>query len=72
MRIQILEYLLVRRVANKSDLRELTGLERAALDHHLRPLEEAGLVGVVDIMIDRVKNSLEKIFADIGKEIIKN
>lgn len=34
------------------------GLERAALDHHLKPLIEAGLVQTMDVIIDRVRNCL--------------
>ncbi len=58
VRIEILEYLKEKRIANKSDLLMKTGLERAALDHHLRPLINAGLVGILEITIDKVKNSL--------------
>ncbi|MFQ5832801.1 MAG: winged helix-turn-helix domain-containing protein [Candidatus Thorarchaeota archaeon] len=58
VRIDVLEYLLEKRVANKSDLLARTNLERAALDHHLRPLLAAGLIGIVDVTIDKIKNSL--------------
>ncbi|MHA2379550.1 MAG: helix-turn-helix domain-containing protein [Candidatus Thorarchaeota archaeon] len=58
VRMQIFEYLLERRVANKSDLLAETGLERASLNHHLKSLAGAELVGTVDVTIDRVKNSL--------------
>ncbi|MFW9800298.1 MAG: ArsR family transcriptional regulator [Candidatus Thorarchaeota archaeon] len=58
VRIDILEYLLERRVANKSELLARTKLKRAALDHHLRPLLTAGLIGIVDVTIDKVRNSL--------------
>ncbi|MFX0045904.1 MAG: helix-turn-helix domain-containing protein [Candidatus Hermodarchaeota archaeon] len=58
VRMQIFEYLLERRVANKSDLLAETGLERASLNHHLKSLSEAELVGTIDVTIDKVKNSL--------------
>lgn len=57
-RVRILEYLLVKRVANKGDVIEELGLERAALEHHLKPLLDAELVSVLDVVIDKVKNSL--------------
>ncbi|MHA1934679.1 MAG: ArsR family transcriptional regulator [Candidatus Thorarchaeota archaeon] len=57
-RVQILEYLLTKRVANKGDVIEELGLERAALEHHLKPLVEANLVSILDVVIDKVKNSL--------------
>ncbi|UCE11728.1 MAG: helix-turn-helix transcriptional regulator, partial [Candidatus Thorarchaeota archaeon] len=57
-RVQILEYLLAKRIANKGDIMDALGLERAALEHHLGPLTEAQLVGTLDVVIDRVKNSL--------------
>lgn len=34
------------------------GLERAALDHHLKPLTEAGLTQTMDVVIDKVRNCL--------------
>jgi len=34
------------------------GLERAALEHHLKPLVDAKLVSILEVVIDRVKNSL--------------
>ena len=57
-RVRILEYLLAKRVANKGDVMEELGLERAALDHHLKPLMDAELVSFLDVVIDKVKNSL--------------
>jgi hypothetical protein len=57
-RMRILEYLLEKRIANKGDIMAEIGLERAALDHHLRPLIDASLVGILEVTIDRVKNSL--------------
>ncbi|MFX0056312.1 MAG: ArsR family transcriptional regulator [Promethearchaeota archaeon] len=57
-RVRILEYLLTKRVANKGDVMEELGLERAALEHHLKPLVDAELVSVLDVVIDKVKNSL--------------
>ncbi|MHA2377837.1 MAG: ArsR family transcriptional regulator [Candidatus Thorarchaeota archaeon] len=58
IRTQILDYLLKKRIANKGDIMEELGLERAALEHHLRPLLDAQLVGTLDVVIDKVKNSL--------------
>ncbi len=58
VRIQILDYLLSSRIANKSDIMDEMNLERAALEHHLKSLTEAGLVGTFDVIIDKVKNSL--------------
>jgi DNA-binding transcriptional ArsR family regulator/ribosomal protein S14 len=57
-RVKLLEYLLEKRIMNKGDLMAELGLERAALDHHLRPLMEAGLVQTIDVVIDRVRNCL--------------
>jgi DNA-binding transcriptional ArsR family regulator len=57
-RVQILDYLLQKRIANKGDIMEALGLERAALEHHLAPLVKAELVGSIDVVIDKVKNSL--------------
>ena len=57
-RVRILEYLLTKRVANKGDVIEELGLERAALEHHLKPLVDAKLVSILDVVIDKVKNSL--------------
>ncbi|MFX1369133.1 MAG: ArsR/SmtB family transcription factor [Promethearchaeota archaeon] len=57
-RIKILDYLLVKRIANKGDIMDALNLERAALEHHLGPLVDAGLVGTFDVVIDKVKNSL--------------
>ncbi|MFW9802978.1 MAG: helix-turn-helix domain-containing protein [Candidatus Thorarchaeota archaeon] len=57
-RVRILEYLLTKRVANKGDVMEGLGLERATLEHHLKPLVDAELVSVIDVVIDKVKNSL--------------
>jgi DNA-binding transcriptional ArsR family regulator len=57
-RIRILEYLLKKRIANKGDIMDTLSLERAALEHHLSPLIEAKLVGTLEVVIDRVKNSL--------------
>ncbi|MHA2323673.1 MAG: ArsR family transcriptional regulator [Candidatus Thorarchaeota archaeon] len=57
-RVQILKYLLTKRVANKGDVMEELGLERAALEHHLKPLVDAKLVSILDVVIDKVKNSL--------------
>lgn len=34
------------------------GLERAALDHHLKPLVQSGLIQTMDVVIDKVKNCL--------------
>jgi hypothetical protein len=58
VRIQILDYLLVSRIANKGDIMDELNLERAALEHHLKPLIEAGIIGTIDVVIDKVKNSL--------------
>ncbi|MHA2602680.1 MAG: helix-turn-helix domain-containing protein [Candidatus Thorarchaeota archaeon SMTZ1-83] len=58
VRMRIFEYLLERRVANKSDLLTETGLERASLNHHLKSLAKADLVGTIDVRIDKVRNSL--------------
>ena len=33
-------------------------IERATLDHHLKPLAEAGLIGQIQVTIDKVKNIL--------------
>ncbi|UCH04097.1 MAG: helix-turn-helix transcriptional regulator [Candidatus Thorarchaeota archaeon] len=68
VRMQIFEYLLERRVANKSDLLAETGLERASLNHHLRSLAEAGLVVSVDVTIDKVRNSLCFLSASVSLE----
>ncbi|MHA2142841.1 MAG: helix-turn-helix domain-containing protein [Candidatus Thorarchaeota archaeon] len=57
-RVRILEYLLTKRVANKGDVMEELGLERAALEHHLKPLVDAKIVSILDVVIDKVKNSL--------------
>jgi DNA-binding transcriptional ArsR family regulator len=57
-RVRLLDYLLEKRVVNKGDLMAETGLERAALDHHLKPLVQAGLIQTLDIVIDKVKNCL--------------
>jgi DNA-binding transcriptional ArsR family regulator len=57
-RIKILDYLLSKRIANKGDIMDEMNLERAALEHHLKSLIEAGIIGVYDVVIDRVKNSL--------------
>ncbi|MFW9925560.1 MAG: ArsR family transcriptional regulator [Candidatus Thorarchaeota archaeon] len=57
-RVKLLEYLLQKRIMNKGDLMTEMGLERAALDHHLRPLKDAGLVQTMDVIIDKVRNSL--------------
>ncbi|MHA1959013.1 MAG: helix-turn-helix domain-containing protein [Candidatus Thorarchaeota archaeon] len=57
-RLRIIEYLLEKRVVNKGDILAEIGLERAALDHHLRPLIDAGFVGILEVVIDKVKNSL--------------
>ncbi|MFW9798976.1 MAG: ArsR family transcriptional regulator [Candidatus Thorarchaeota archaeon] len=58
IRVKILDYLLTKRVANKGDIMEALGLERAALEHHLDPLVKAKLVGTLNVVIDKVKNSL--------------
>lgn len=58
IRSKILEYLMKKRVANKGDIMVELELERAALEHHLKPLIEARLVGVIEVIIDKVKNSL--------------
>ncbi|MHA2021510.1 MAG: ArsR/SmtB family transcription factor [Candidatus Thorarchaeota archaeon] len=57
-RVRILEYLLTKRVANKGDVMDELGLERAALEHHLKPLVDARIISILDVVIDRVKNSL--------------
>lgn len=57
-RVKIMEYLLDKRMMNKGDLMEEFGLERAALDHHLRSLKEAGLVQTMDVIIDKIRNCL--------------
>jgi DNA-binding transcriptional ArsR family regulator len=57
-RIKLLDYLLEKRMVNKGDLMAEMNLERAALDHHLKPLIEAGLIQTMDVVIDRVKNCL--------------
>jgi DNA-binding transcriptional ArsR family regulator/ribosomal protein S14 len=57
-RIKIIEYLLSKRIANKGDIMDEMDLERAALEHHLKSLVEAGIVGIYDVVIDKVKNSL--------------
>ncbi|MDH4214049.1 MAG: ArsR family transcriptional regulator [Candidatus Thorarchaeota archaeon] len=57
-RVRLLEYLLEKRIMNKGDLMSELGLERAALDHHLKPLINAGLVQTIDVIIDRVRNCL--------------
>jgi DNA-binding transcriptional ArsR family regulator len=57
-RVKILDYLMKKRMVNKGDLMEEVKLERAALDHHLKPLIQAGLVQTMDVVIDRVKNCL--------------
>ena len=81
-RVKILEYLLAKRVANKGDVMEELGLERAALEHHLKPLMDAELVAIHDVVIDKVKNSLlfpvtsvslernPEISADVMSEVI--
>ena len=58
IRIRILDYLLSKRIANKGDIMDEMNLERAALEHHLKSLIEAGIVGIYDVVIDKVKNSL--------------
>jgi len=68
VRMQIFEYLLERRVANKSDLLAETGLERASLNHHLKSLAQAELVGTVEVTIDKVKNSLCFLSASVNLE----
>jgi DNA-binding transcriptional ArsR family regulator len=55
-RVKILDYLLQKRMVNKGDLMKEMNLERAALDHHLKPLIRSGLVQTLDVVIDRVKN----------------
>jgi DNA-binding transcriptional ArsR family regulator len=55
-RVRILDYLLQKRIVNKGDLMKEMSLERAALDHHLKPLINTGLVQTLDVVIDRVKN----------------
>ncbi len=57
-RVKLLNYLLEKRIMNKGDLMAELGLERAALDHHLKPLTDAGLVQTLDVVIDRVRNCL--------------
>jgi DNA-binding transcriptional ArsR family regulator len=57
-RVRVLHYLLEKRIANKGDIMKALGLERAALEHHLAPLVRAELVGTLDVVIDKVKNSL--------------
>ena len=57
-RVKLLEYLLEKRILNKGDLMAELGLERAALDHHLKPLIKAGLVQTMDVVIDKVRNCL--------------
>ncbi|MFW9768298.1 MAG: ArsR/SmtB family transcription factor [Candidatus Thorarchaeota archaeon] len=57
-RVRLLDYLLQKRMVNKGDLMLEMNLERAALDHHLKPLIDAGLVETMDVVIDRVKNCL--------------
>lgn len=58
VRVQLLEFLLEKRILNKGDLMAELNLERAALDHHLKPLVDAGLVQTMDVVIDRVRNCL--------------
>lgn len=57
-RVKLLEYLLEKRIMNKGDLMTEFRMERAALDHHLKPLIEAGLVQTMDVVIDKVRNCL--------------
>jgi len=57
-RVKILEYLLEKRIMNKGDLMAEFAMERAALDHHLKPLREAGLIQTLDVVIDKVRNCL--------------
>ena len=57
-RIKILDYLLSKRISNKGDIMDEMNLERAALEHHLKSLTDAGIVGIYDVVIDKVKNSL--------------
>ncbi len=57
-RIKIFNYLLSKRIANKGDIMDEMNLERAALEHHLKSLIDAGIVGSFDVVIDKVKNSL--------------
>jgi DNA-binding transcriptional ArsR family regulator len=57
-RVKLLDYLLEKRMVNKGDLMAEMHLERAALDHHLKPLIQAGLIQTMDVVIDRVKNCL--------------
>lgn len=57
-RVKLLDYLLEKRMVNKGDLMAEMNLERAALDHHLKPLIQAGLIQTMDVVIDRVKNCL--------------
>ena len=58
IRLHILEYLLEVRIANKSDIMDHFNIERATLDHHLKPLLQADLVGQIEVIIDKVKNIL--------------
>ncbi|MFW9849470.1 MAG: ArsR family transcriptional regulator [Candidatus Thorarchaeota archaeon] len=58
IRKKILDYLLTKRIANKGDIMDEMNLERAALEHHLKSLVDANLVGILDVIIDKVKNSL--------------
>jgi len=58
VRVRLLEYLLEKRILNKGDLMAELSLERAALDHHLKPLVDAGLVQTMDVVIDKVRNCL--------------
>ena len=69
IRVKILEYLLTKRVANKGDVIEELNLERAALEHHLKPLVDAKLISVLDVVIDKVKNSLLFPLASIQLDI---
>jgi DNA-binding transcriptional ArsR family regulator len=73
VRIKIMDYLNEKRIANKSDLLAKTGLERAALDHHLKPMVDAGLVGILEITIDKVRNSFcypkSSISLDVNDEL---
>jgi hypothetical protein len=57
-RLKLLDYLIEKRIMNKGDLMTQLGLERAALDHHLRPLIDAGLVQTMDVIIDNIRNCL--------------
>jgi hypothetical protein len=58
IRLKIMNYLISKRIANKGDIMDEMHLERAALEHHLKSLIEAGIVGVYDVVIDKIKNSL--------------